>query len=532
MRSALCIRFAIVVLAGLLRMTAAESRPWFYHVKTGGTGGIPIQNEADPDLSFCWGSINAAFAAVQNRTTPGPWIIQVDDEATYDEAVVLSGLQTSPKETFTLTKAPWLTGRPTIYPRQLFRRALYISGLWPETGEGLLVGGMTYVTIRGLILKNNASGTDQSTELNLFFDNQEYMSEGWHTIEDCVFDGQGQVYDSRVAIHISGTSINTIFRRNLIVDFQINQTNLLGVVFLMSKPVAEIVGSPGVIIADNTFCGNHGLVAEFVSDSLNGRYFTLVFERNKIIRNSAVDRRTVSINYNARSNVIQNNIFADNSGYGGSLSIYDSSNTKIYHNTFFNNHMDPDVVVWGKSSSGVEIKNNIFWPTPGCLCVDIGRECTKNLVSANNAFFSDFDEDGYPLGSGLSTNENTEVIGRWNEWEVTTQSWNRQSKLNSGNGYAIGGLGLNWHLHPVAGSLCIDAGVSGLVQDDFDGGRRPVGNSDDIGAVEFGTMAAPRTLGRPKKTEFSLPRNLTARSISPLSQPVKGQEVEQERRGR
>ncbi|MDP1591795.1 MAG: hypothetical protein Q8M07_28815, partial [Prosthecobacter sp.] len=85
MRKTTKLLLASLILAGLLSMSAAGQTAWFYHVKTGGTGGEPVQSETDPGLSSCWNSINAAFAAVKSRTTPGPWIIQVDDEATYDE---------------------------------------------------------------------------------------------------------------------------------------------------------------------------------------------------------------------------------------------------------------------------------------------------------------------------------------------------------------------------------------------------------------------------------------------------------------
>lgn len=127
MRTATRLLLAGLFLAGLWSTTAGERAASYYHVKTGGTGGKPVQSESDPGLSFCWNSINAAFAAVKSRTTSGPWIIQVDDEATYDEAVVLSDFQTSSTETLTLTKAPWLVGRPTIYPSQPKKQALLIN---------------------------------------------------------------------------------------------------------------------------------------------------------------------------------------------------------------------------------------------------------------------------------------------------------------------------------------------------------------------------------------------------------------------
>jgi hypothetical protein len=508
----------VLFLAGLSSVTVAGQDGWYYHVKSGGTGGKPVPSDADPGLSSCWNSINAAFAAVKSRATPGPWIIQVDDEATYDEAVVLTGLQTSSTETFTLTKAPWLAGRPTIYPHQPVWSVLGIHGLWPATREGRLIGGLTYVTVRGFTFRSNMAATDQTAKYFLFTDNQTYMTEGLHIIEDCIFDGQNQVYDKGHPIGIWGTCINTVFRRNVVQNFTV-QTNNMGVVFVMTKPVADVVGQPQVIIADNTFYGNKGLVAEFAGDTDNQRCYKLVIERNKLIRNSCGRHRVMSINFNALCNIVQNNIFADNSGAYNTLSIYNSGNTKIYHNTFFNNHMNPEVTVWGGSTSGVEVKNNIFWPTPGCHCINVGRGCTENLISANNAFFSDLDKDGYPSGSAFSTTEDTEVVGSWNGSDVTIHSWTNQSKNNTGNGYTLGGLGLNLHMHLVAGSRCIDRGASGLVSDDFDGAQRPVGAGYDIGAVEYGTTVPPRSLGRPKQAE---PRSSSSPAVNPavpLPQP-------------
>ena len=114
MRSATQLLVVSLVLAGLSSMIAAGQAAWYYHVKTGGTGGKPVQSETDPGQASCWNSLNAAFAVVKNRATPGPWIIQVDDTATHDEAVAPIDLLTSSTETLTLTNAPWLAGRPTI----------------------------------------------------------------------------------------------------------------------------------------------------------------------------------------------------------------------------------------------------------------------------------------------------------------------------------------------------------------------------------------------------------------------------------
>jgi hypothetical protein len=48
----------------------------------------------------------------------------------------------------------------------------------------------------------------------------------------------------------------------------------------------------------------------------------------------------VAITDNSLSNLIRNNIFSANlsNTWDATLSIWNSSNTKVYNNTFFNNH--------------------------------------------------------------------------------------------------------------------------------------------------------------------------------------------------
>jgi hypothetical protein len=236
-------------LTGSLCATAAGQSPWYFHVKTGGTGGKPVQSEADPDLASCWNSINEAFLAVKSGTKSGPWVIQVDDEATYDEAVVLSDLQTSSTETLTVTKALWLAGRPTIYPSQPNKRALAINGLWPGT-SGPLPGQpdqasrrVTCVTVRGFTLKNNVQGPNNQP---VFTDNQIHLTEGLHIIEDCQFDGQNQVYNCRGPIDLFWTCINTVIRRSIIRDFIINEelVGKLDVVFVATPPGPTVTDHP------------------------------------------------------------------------------------------------------------------------------------------------------------------------------------------------------------------------------------------------------------------------------------------------
>jgi hypothetical protein len=266
-----------------------------------------------------------------------------------------------------------------------------------------------------------------------------------------------------------------------------------GGVFVMTGPVTNVFGQAQVTIADNTFCENQGFVAIFNG---NQRHFALVFERNKLIHNASIRYPIMLIEHNSLSNIVQNNIFAENASAASTLSLNDARNTKIYHNTFFNNQDFGDVHIQNNCVESMEIKNNIFWPTPGGYAINVRPGCTENLVSANNAFFTDFKNAGHPPGFGFSRTENTETIGEWNGVAMTTDAWNKASKNNTGNGYTLEGPGLDKNLHLVAGLLCIDRGISGLVRDDLDGRQRPVGAGYDIGADEYGTTVTARPLGR------------------------------------
>ncbi len=481
---------------------------WYYHVKTGGTGGRPVQSEADPGPSSCWNSIVAAFAAVKSRATPGPWIIQVDDQATYDEAVALTDLQTSPSETLTLTRAPWLTGRPTIYPSQPGKRALAINGLWKgvATSEpfpdqpGQPANRVTYVTVRGFTLRNNAQRTDRTTEQPLFTDKQAYLTEGLHIVEDCCFDGQKQVYDSILPMFIDGTCINTVFRRNVFRDLWRNEDAMKKGgdrdLFALTPPKSTVVGQAQITMADNTYIGNRGTPFICDGDPANRRCYKLVFERNMMCANRSYSRLAY-IGQNPLLNIVRNNIFADNeagTGASATLTIVDASNTKVYHNTFFNNHVPQEVAVHSASTQGVEIKNNIFWPTPGTYCIRVAHGCTENLVCVNNAFFTDFEKDGYAPGFGFSPTENTKIVASWDGKSMTTDAWNKASKNNAGNGYVFEGPGLDKSMHLIAGSACIDRGIAGLVTDDIEGRPRPAGAGYDIGADEYGASGTARSL--------------------------------------
>jgi serine/threonine-protein phosphatase 6 regulatory ankyrin repeat subunit B len=504
-----------LVLESLFSRIPAGQAAWYYHVKTGGTGGKPVQSETDPGLSNCWSSINAAFTALKSRSTPGPWVIQVDDERTYDEMVILSDLQTSSTETLTLTKAPWLRGRPTIHPRKLSQSAIAINGLWPGTGDALpdqpgqARRRVTYLTICGFVFKNNASGQDKATERHVFSDNQTYLSEGQHTVEDCLFEGDHQIYDSRSPILIYGTCINTVFRSNIVQNFTLNDTNKVdlfgrghGCVFVMAEPVTNVADRPQAIVAGNIFQGNQGLVVCFTGDGDRRRYYSVLFERNQLLRNVSVRLPLMLLEQSGLSNLIRNNVFADNKGARETLLIANADNTKLYHNTFFNNH-NQELNLYSGPMAGVEIKNNILWPTPGSLCFVIGRGTTGNPIWGNNGFYADFKNQGYPPAFGFSTNENLEVVGYSTQGGVgkwlTVDSLNSVSTNNTGNGYTLNGPGLRRDFRLAMDSLCMNRGIPALARDDVDGKPRPAGDGYDVGAHECDTTREDRSMeGKPE----------------------------------
>jgi hypothetical protein len=492
-----------LILAGLLNGISAEQGHWYYHVNSAarpGNVGTAHQGYGDafPDANTCWHNISDALDAIKTDGHDGPWVVQVDDTARYDDSVAVVGFKTNATATLTIRKNPALQGRPTVYPSAQGKAALYIGA------DSQLDGENSYVTIQGFSMSNNAGGTERSTEMPVFADCQANLTAGRIVIEDCIFDGLGQTYDTRNTVMIYDCCIDTVFRNNEVRNFIASKKRTepgpernAGLLVVAPRK-ASSAGGQKVEIIRNGFHDNIGILSEFSGQQSQERSLTLLYEANKIYNNTVpAGHVLVNIEGLGLSNVVANNLFHDNAiptGWG-TLLVYGSANTRIYHNTFFNNHTTRDVVVAGESTHGVEIKNNIFCtaagkrrlfrPTTSGYCIDVQGGCTENLISANNAFFTGFRKNGYPPGSGFSVTEDTETIGLWNGTPMTTDAWNKASKSGGGNGYTLGGPGLDDSLHLITDSLCIDRGVPGLVDDDIDGGQRPVGAGCDIGADEY-----------------------------------------------
>jgi len=230
--------------------------------------------------------------------------------------------------------------------------------------------------------------------------------------------------------------------------------------------------------------------------------YSSLFEGNKVYNNrgilslSIVDFENLNL-----SNTIRNNLFYDNSlqnleDVRGVLDFAYSPNSRVYHNTFYGNTQKQNIYVDGSNTYGVEIKNNLICPYPGSnYAINVGSGAEASLIAKNNAFYADFSANGYPPGFGFSITENTETVALYGRTAKTTSTFNGANANISGNGYTLGGPGLDRTMHLIAGSICIDCGVPGLASDDIDGGQRPVGAGYDIGADEYGTPSTARSVG-------------------------------------
>jgi len=488
-----------LVLTGLLQGTSAGRPSWYYHVTSAaavGNVGTAHQGYTIPEPKECWHDISDALNAIKADGHEGPWVVQVDDTARYDDSVTIMRFKTSATATLTIRRNPALKGRPTIYPSAEGKAALNIGGDSQRDGEN------NYVTVQGFIMSNNASGTERSTEMPVLANGQANLTAGRIVIEDCVFDGLGQTYDTRNTLMIYNCRVDTIFRNNEVRNFiakkkptEPGPERNAGLVVAGPHNAVNSAGHR-VEIVGNSFHDNVGILSEFAENPNQQHGFSLLYEGNRIYHNTvnlANPRAGILVNIEGLNtdNVVVNNLFYDNAistGWQAALHINNSDHTKVYHNTFFNNHARCEVLVFTTTPKHVQIKNNIFWPTPGSYCIDVRNSSVENLVFTNNVFFTHFRKEGYPCGFGLSTTEDTEPVGSWNGKSMTSDAWNKASKNNAGNGYAFEGPGLDKNLCLLAGSLCIDRGVPRLVGTDIDGHHRPVGAGYDIGAYEYAAL--------------------------------------------
>jgi ankyrin repeat protein len=493
-----------------VRITGTFTGPWYYHVNSAAAPsnvGTAYQDYSTPfpAPSVCWHNISDALNAIKKDGHDGPWVVQVDDTATYDEGVTISDFPTNASATLTIRKNPALSGRPTVYPTAAGKRAFNIGG------DGQKDGNNSYLTIQGFAMSNNATGTDTTTENCLFIINENNQAMGQMIVEDCVFDGLGQTYDARNTVAIYFFHVDSIFRNNEVKNFRDTARGagwLKGL--LVTEPQASsIAGGQKLQIISNSFHDNTGQLIEFKGNLANNWMYSSLFEGNKVYNNRGILSLSIVAFENLNlSNTIRNNSFYENSlqnieDVRGVLDFAYSHNSRIYHNTFYGNKQKQDIYVDGSNTYGVEIKNNLICPYPGSnYAINVGSGAEASLIAQNNAFYADFSANGYPPGFGFSMTENTETVALYGRTAKTTSTFNGANANISGNGYTIEGPGLDKTMHLIAGSVCIDRGVPGLARDDMDGGQRPVGAGYDIGADEFGTTGTTRSLGDEKEPQL------------------------------
>jgi len=486
-----------------VRITGTFTGPWYYHVNSAaapGNVGTAYQNYSTPfpAPSVCWHNISDALNAIKKDGHDGPWVVQVDDTATYDDAVTISDFPTNASATLTIRKNPALSGRPTVYPTAAGKRAFNIGG------DGQKDGNNSYLTIQGFAMSNNATGTDTTTENCLFIINENNQAMGQMIVEDCVFDGLGQTYDVRNTVAIYFFHVDSIFRNNEVKNFRdtARGTGWLKGLLVTEPQASSIVGGQKLQIISNSFHDNTGQLIEFKGNLANNWMYSSLFEGNKVYNNRGILSLSIVAFENLNlSNTIRNNCFYDNSlqnleDVRGVLDFAYSHNSRIYHNTFYGNKQKQNIYVDGSNTYGVEIKNNLICPYPGSnYAINVGSGAEASLIAQNNAFYADFSANGYPPGFGFSMTEDTETVALYGRTAKTTSTFNGANANISGNGYTIEGPGLDKTMHLIAGSVCIDRGVLGLARDDMDGGQRPVGAGYDIGADEYGAAGTARSLG-------------------------------------
>jgi ankyrin repeat protein len=489
-------------LAGPVRITGVFTGPWYYHVRftaVPGNVGRALQDYRSPfpDPNVCWHSISDALSAIKADGHEGPWVVQVDDAATYDDSVTVSNFPTNASATLTIRKNPSLSGRPTVYPAAAHERAFNIGRDDQKDGNN------SYVTIQGFTISNNATGSDTATEDCLFIINENNQAMGQIVVEDCVFDGLGQTYDVRNTVAIYFFHVDTIFRNNEVKNFRdtVRGTGWLKGLLVTEPQATPIVGGQKLQVVGNSFHDNTGQLIEFKGNLANNWTYSSLFEGNKVYNNRGILSLTIVDFENLNlSNTIRNNVFYDNSlqnieDVRGVLDLNYSHNSIIYHNTFYSNKLRQNIYVDGSSASGVEIVNNLICPSPGPnYAINVGRGAEANLIAKNNAFYVDCSGRGYPPGFGFSMAENTQTVVLYGGAAKTTATFNGANATISGNGYTLGGPGLDKNMHLVTGSVCIDRGIPGLVSDDINGKRRPLDAGYDIGADEYGAGEMARSL--------------------------------------
>ncbi len=466
----------------------------YYYVRQDGSGG---QKNGDPtNAAQCFSTLSGALTQMKTDysnkiSNQGKVFISVRDiTAAAYASVTLDGLTTDIDGILVLenysTEAPVINGTTAT--------AIYVGNAAQTDGN------VTNLIVKGLTLKSNLASYS-----TLLFDGTNIIS-GSAVIKNNIFDGQTtEVGTSINMIRAVGNSLTMTIKNNEFMNFYDDVESGPAVTVRRS----DTTYNPTVTLVGNSFHDNRaGAILYLGYANTGSSNFTV--ERNQFYTNRSPSSSTQTTgmillcNINAISAlVVQNNfIYSNDWSYVTNHTIIQTnygSNSKIYNNTLYANKASAnyyaDIYIELNSTQGVAVKNNLIAPTPGSnrYAINVALGAETNFISANNAFYVDYGNDGYPAGSTWSTSENTENIGNWAGTLKTTSTWNAISN-NTGNGFTLGGPGVtsSSDMHITSSSLCKDQGVT-LASNpyDYDRDTRPSGAAYDIGGDEYISTVTP-----------------------------------------
>ena len=320
----------------------------------------------------------------------------------------------------------------------------------PWSAEAFYIWGTSYVILDRLVF-DGSNQTDDAflAEIGCDFD----RAKGEWLPETCAHHIRIQNSEFK---HAGGTALgtskgsegNTNQGNNEVINNAFHHSNLFTA---CSEAEALYIGSSRDLFRGNVFYDNDGAAINLCS---NGGTFTIndsIIEQNVFHDNGGRCGATAVPVQNGHRILIRNNLFY-NEGVGPAISIFHgSSETSIYHNTFYQTggygYGTLGGAIWiGAGISGTVIKNNIFYQN---RIAAVGDEGTGTVL-ANNFVVG---EDVNPLFANLSAHD----------------------------------------FHLQATSPAIDAGVTlAEVPTDFEGTPRPQGAGYDIGAYEYRASAGLR----------------------------------------
>jgi len=318
---------------------------------------------------------------------------------------------------------------------------------------------------------------------------------GWYVIEgfDVESDGSMQRAGIRVAASNNVTLINNIVNHAYIGIFASDSSSLL----IQGNTCENSTDQHGIYISG---CSNYTILGNVLfGNNWDGLHLNIsgdmpntggIIENNTIYSNtlSGIDMEGVTNSY------FVNNLIVGNGKHGISLHNLDQANTPACTGNLFINN-----TVAGNSGFAIQMQaggnvlnmlfNNILLGSGGLYgSIGISGDPT-GLLSDHNIVSNSFSPD---LGVSQYT------LAQWQSYTQTTSTTHftddAASFVAAGSQLFANSAAGNYHLF--ATSVAVNAGVGAYLgqaapASDANGGSRPVGNTWDIGAFEYGSTANP-----------------------------------------